>query len=289
VDVLPDRNGSGALQGPWACPANHISPKFQHAAVLSAPESARAIELQPLEKDPRRRPKPPIRGEVTGFSKSSRRRLLWLIGNLSEPILNSALFLTLTYPSGEPNSVDRTKHLDTLLKRMRREAPEASAIWKLEYTKKETPHFHLLILNLNFWHHAKIASAWAAIVKSENPHHEKAGTQVQRVTSQKHVARYIVKYVAKSQPYPESHRGRVWGKAGPIHLALSRKELYAVSRCVYNQIRRTFDAIRKSHQRTKAFKRAQNTFNRQRWFLQGSEVIRYLTWLQVEPLNLSPT
>src|SRR3989337_2762414 len=35
--------------------------------------------------------------------------------------------------------------------------------------------------------------------------------------------------------------------------------------------------------------RSAKAFNGQRWFLQGSEVIRYLTWLQVEPLNLSPT
>ena len=272
------------MQGALACPAHHISPAFYGVAVLSAPESARAVELQPLAREPRIRPKPPIRGEVTGFSRSSKRRLCWLIGQIAEPILNNALFLTLTYPAADPNAGERTKHLDSLLKRMRREAPEASAIWKLEYTKAETPHFHLLILNLNFWHHAKIAKAWAAIVNSENPNHEQAGTQIKRITSQKHAARYIIKYVSKCQPYPESHRGRVWGKAGPIHLAFSRKVVYAVSRCVYDQIRRTFDAIRKSHQRTKAFSRAQNTFNRQRWYIQGSEVIRYMQSLGQAPL-----
>lgn len=289
MDVSQGAIGSHASRVSLACPAIHISPFVRDFAALSACESGRAVELDPYEKDPNLRPTPPLRREITTFSRASRRRLLWLIAQIAQPILANSLFLTLTYPKGDSNAPDHAKHLDTLLKRLRRHAPNASAIWKLEYTKAQTPHFHLLVLGLDFWHHQAIAKAWAEIVRSDNPNHEQAGTRVERTHSHRNVARYIVKYVAKSSPYPEDHRGRVWGKSGPIHLAFSPKVIYSIARSTYAQIRRTFDKIRQAQKRDRGFNRSAKTTQKQRWFLSGSEVIRYLRYLAVEPITCGPT
>jgi hypothetical protein len=277
-------NGSGAFTGPLACPAFHISPSECYAAALSAPESARAVELIPFEKDQRRRNPPPKRRAITTFSRASRRRLLWLIGELHEAILQKALFLTLTYPKDDPTAALHQKHLDSLLKRLKRHAPESSAIWKLEYTKANTPHYHLLILNLEFWHHKRIAKAWSEIVQSDNPNHERAGTRVERVMCHKHVAKYIVKYVSKASPLPPNHRGRLWGKSGAIGKALAQKTIFLITKKTYLQIRRIFDRVRKASNRQRPFKRASCTAHRQRWFMRGSSAISLLAHLGISPI-----
>jgi hypothetical protein len=169
-----------------------------------------------------------------------------------------------------------------------RQAPAAAAVWKLEYTKAETPHFHLLILNLNFWHHKQIAKAWAEIVGSANPHHEVAGTRVEKVLCQTHVAKYIVKYVAKACPLPKSHKGRIWGKCGRIDLALSVKHVYQLSRSNFFRLRRSFDLLRRSYSRKRRFARASNVFNKQRWYLTGATCLRILEALGAPRIEFAP-
>lgn len=270
-----------------ACPASHISPLPVEGACLVAPEFARAIELSKLVKDKSRSKPPPRRDVVKSFSRASRRRLLWKIGQIHEQVLEKALFITLTYPAGDPCAERRQVHLDSLLKRLRRKAPNASAIWKVEYTKVGTPHFHLLILNLNFWAHAEVAKAWSDIVQSENIHHAQAGTQVVRVASVKHVARYIVKYVSKSGPLPENHRGRIWGTAGPLLRAFSPKRIFVLGREAFLAARRLLDKVRSSHKRSSPFRRQTNLNHTQRWYIQGSEVIRYAKWLGASEINVA--
>jgi hypothetical protein len=219
---------------------------------------------------------------VRGFSTASRRRLLWLIAQIAEPILNKALFLTLTYPTADPQAEHAKRHLDTLLKVLRRKAPDASAIWKLEYTKAGTPHFHLLVLNLNRWAYDDLALTWGRIVGSAHESHQAAGTRVERVRSKKHVARYIVKYISKGEPIPDTHLGRVWGKAGPIALAFAAKQLFLLSRDAFLRARRFLWLLRKSYNRRRPFRKAHKTDNLMRQFATGAVVLRYLKALPPE-------
>lgn len=286
---IAEFSDSGAI-GALACPACHTSPSVEAFAALSAPESARAIELKPLNPDPlRKAPRPGVRGAVRAFSPASRRRLLWTIAQVDEGLLNRALFVTLTYPADDPSLEYRQRHLDTLLKRLRRFAPEASVIWKLEYTKRNTPHYHLIVLNLNFWSYTEVARAWSEIVGSKNAAHARAGTQVQRVGDKSHVGRYITKYVSKAGTLPPNHQGRVWGTAGALQLSFAAKRVFVLARDHWSKIRRALDQVRRSHQRSKAFARKASTYNTQRWFAAGAEVIRYMRWLGVDELSLTPT
>lgn len=85
-----------------------------------------------------------IRGNVRGFSKQSRLRLLYLIGGIRKDA-HLPNFVTLTYPSEFP-TVERSKRdLKIFLQRLNRKFPEAGYIWKLEPQERSAPHFHLLV------------------------------------------------------------------------------------------------------------------------------------------------
>lgn len=289
MDVSLASNGSGASAvSRWACQASHISPRW--AAVVSAPESARAVELTPTEEpNPPCRTQPSHRKCVTSFSRASKRRLTWLIAQLSESVLSKALFLTLTYPASDMGNITPKRDIDVFGKRLARLFPSTSSIWKIEYTKRGVPHFHILLLGLDRWDHRELASVWASVVRSPNPNHQRAGTRIERVNSSKHAGRYISKYIAKIGAMPESHTGRCWGKLGDVLQFLSPKQYFALS---YEQMlaaRRVLDLLRKSLNRKAFFRRPQTLAGRKRCLCSGASVIRYLHWLGADPLSLSPT
>lgn len=198
--------------------------------------------------------------------------------------MTNALFLTLTYPSNDPASSKHQRDLDVLLKRMKRMAPDASAVWKLEYTKKNTPHFHLLVFNLNRWAHENLARSWSEIVASTHPDHRRAGTRVERINNKRHAARYIAKYVGKAQELPEGHKGRCWGKSGPIHLALSPLIHYLISREQLVKLRRACWNLRRSLNRKKVFNRRAQVQSTHRFYLAGQTAIALLQYLRAPPL-----
>ena len=228
------------------------------------------------------------RGPIRGFSRASRLRLLWLIAQVGVDAFKQALFLTLTYPAGDPVASSHKRHLDALLKRLARAHPEAVALWKLEYTEAGTPHFHLILFKVGFWHFKEVAQAWAAIVKSEHPAHVQAGVRIEKLLSKRHAARYLAKYVSKWSTYPQDHRGRVWGKVGSISALFSEKVMFVLSKVDMYRVRRTLDLIRKSLKRTRKFRRATNVGHSQRWFLGGSTVVRLLEAWKVPRLSFEP-
>jgi hypothetical protein len=267
----------------WACPSVHTSPSLGNFACLSAAESGTACLASPTFKPALPTPLGGLRQSITTFSPASRRRLLWLIAKLDETIVRNCLFLTLTYPQGDPSSKDHKKHLDTMTKRLIRKSKQASAIWKLEYTKKGTPHYHLLIFNLPRWNKTEIAAAWSGIVKSSNPNHEKAGTRIERPKIRAATIKYVTKYLSKGDHYPDSHQGRVWGKTGNISLALSTESIYLLSRETWAAMRRVFDNIRKARNRSRKWNRQASTYKAQKWFLHGSQVRKLMEWYKVDP------
>lgn len=216
---------------------------------------------------------------MTSFSRASRRRLLWLIAQIAEPILSSSLFLTLTYPASEKETVAPKRDIDAFLKRLARLSPQMSVIWKLEYTKANTPHFHLLLFGIPFLDHRRLADMWAEVVKSAHPDHRRAGTQVQRVESARHASRYVSKYIAKVGAMPPNHIGRCWGKAGNISAALSPVRLFALTIEQLLSARRFLDRLRLSFNRSKPFRRSSRYDQRKALFAAGSEVARYANWL----------
>lgn len=95
-----------------------------------------------------------LRGEVTGWSRKSRARMISrlatldyapLMGRIEQPAM-----VTLTYPGDwenlAPNGEVVKKHLTSFFKRFERAWGETwVGVWKLEFQRRGAPHFHLLM------------------------------------------------------------------------------------------------------------------------------------------------
>jgi hypothetical protein len=288
VDARPPQKDSDASQSSLACPSSHISPPY-HAATLSASESGTAVRLQPINI-----PNSPgfhhDRGPITGFSKSSRLRLFWLLAQLGVDCFKEALFLTLTYPKGDSNAPQNKRHLDSFIKRLKRQFPSAAALWKLEYTAAGTPHFHALLFGIPFWSHQKVAQSWAQVVRSEHPDHHRAGTRIEKLLNRRKAIFYLNKYLAKPSTCPPEHHGRVWGKTANLNSFFSQVTHYLLSKNQVATIRRSLDLIRQGQNRRRTFRRATNLTHAQRWFVRGDTIARLLAYLNIKPLAiLAPT
>jgi hypothetical protein len=92
------------------------------------------------------------RGKIKGFSRGSRGRLLKTVGRLRQDVL--PVFVTLTYPDDFPVTPERwQRDLAALWRRIKRQWPEAAAIWKKEFKRRKSgvnagkvaPHYHMML------------------------------------------------------------------------------------------------------------------------------------------------
>lgn len=140
-----------------------------------------------------------IRGMVTRFTRASRKRMLELLAKMREP--ERGTFITLTYPSIYPDTSQRWKrNIDAFLKRLKRIAPKAYGVWRIEPQSRGAPHYHLIVFNsptniirLRQW----VKLAWFQIVGSGDERHLKAGTRTDIICSVRHAMNYASKYAAK--------------------------------------------------------------------------------------------
>lgn len=163
------------------------------------------------------------RSYVSGFSPASRLRLMRLAATLRRDCV--PIFITLTYPGVYPETPKQWKrHLDTLVKRLRRRFEDCSAIWKLEPQRRGAPHFHLLLYGVyqvpddfRSW----LSEAWYKVVGSGDERHLKAGTRVEYLRSYRGAVSYAAKYMDKTvDDLPEAwgKPGRFWGVVGRDNL-----------------------------------------------------------------------
>lgn len=179
-------------------------------------------------------PPPPPRGDVRGFSKASRKRLLDKINSVRD--LEGAKFMTLTYPDHFPRHPQVWKtHIANFRKRLHRQFPECGGIWRLELKERKSgvnqgktaPHFHLILRGVDgslkrirHW----VAQGWYEVVQSGDPKHFQAGTNVELCQNRNHAAWYVAKYVAKiddgchhdAQTGEALWTGRMWGSFGEL-------------------------------------------------------------------------
>lgn len=161
------------------------------------------------------------RGEITGFSRKSRMRLLKKMSTLQKT--DRPLFITLTYPSEFPNDKEIYKaDLAKFLKRLVYRFPATCGVWRLEFQNRGAPHYHLLVWGLPYHHRILfwISKIWYEVVGSGDKKHLDAGTQVQKIRSWRGVMSYASKYMAKTGDYGQNI-GRVWGLFNRARLPVS--------------------------------------------------------------------
>lgn len=162
------------------------------------------------------------RSEITTFSKASRKRLLDLMSKISEEETQNAYFLTLTYPlSSQPTTSKAKRDLKVWTQRQNRFFQNAKFIWKMEFTKNQTIHFHILLLlpfklskdqfKAEIHRHKR---AWFEICQTENPDHFRAGTRFESPRNRAKLVKYLGKYISKVDFVPaDFNPGRIWGKS----------------------------------------------------------------------------
>jgi hypothetical protein len=181
------------------------------------------------------------RGIVKRMSYPSRLRLMRKMGQLKREEM--PLFVHLTYPNpGYPSVKESKRHLTLLLQRMKRKCPKIGYIWRLEFTKKKAPHYHLFIWgagitgkdrqNFAGW----ISNAWPEICDLGIFNHYLAGTTVEIIRNYRGTMHYASKYMAKADLEEQEDTGRCWGCGGKIPLdegeeiELSRKDTFRLLR-----------------------------------------------------------
>lgn len=160
------------------------------------------------------------RGIITGFSKTSRLRLLYTIARITRSIV--PIFLTLTYPdhfSTDPGQWSRD--MDTFAQRLARKG--WAAVWRKEFKCRKSgdsegswaPHFHLLVWGCTFEELFLFAhQAWYDVVNSGDVRHLRAGVRVEVLRDVRGTRGYVSKYAAKLDEYEDLFPdgcGRLWG------------------------------------------------------------------------------
>lgn len=210
--------------------AEGASDGLVRAAYLTVHTESRLIQLHlPGYNQP---PKSGTRGEVSGMSDESRKRLMILMHTIERKARLPA-FVTLTFPDEDiPSPREAKACLAKLFKRWARKwGGSVSAVWRMEAHPERSerlgrpvPHFHLLVWG-QWIDRAEISQEWAECVNSAQAFwkHLAAGVKTESIESFRGVASYTAKYLSKGEEWPLGDgAGRVWGVFQKASLPVDR-------------------------------------------------------------------
>jgi len=183
--------------------------------LLVYPSSVKVLRQKYAQKKPDT--PPPLRGEISGFSDASRRRLRFLAGNTSTKLISQ---FCLTYHQTSPDGATVKKHLHTWLENVRTRFPEVAYLWVLEFQTRGVPHFHIW-LNLpadlpglrNI-----LAKSWNRITEPGNAthlafHNHKKNFIPWEMYNASYACKYLDKQSQKAVPAGFTGCGRFWGNS----------------------------------------------------------------------------
>lgn len=167
----------------------------------------------------------PKRGEVSGFSDSSRFRCLKFVAGIDWKAGGECWFLTLTYPDTiewhEP--AIRQLHLSNFQTKLRRHYDRPIGfVWRTEWLPRKSgrcegeiaPHFHLVVFNAPLLTRQVAWNFWMESIGE----HVYADVWVEELYNAARVGLYIAKYAAKQIPLlgygaylGKALSGRAWG------------------------------------------------------------------------------
>ena len=184
---------------------------FWYDKYLERKENKRKKEEQ---RTPERR-----KGDIQGFSRKSRSRMLKKINQLDPDRISNLYHVTVTYPSRFPtDGITHKTDLDVYIKRIKRRFGEDIAlIWKLEFQKRGAPHYHILLLlpkeyNLLYlreWFKKNWKEVAQRFWDEKVENHKRISCDP--VDSLKKSGFYITKYLTKEEEDTPLNQGRYWG------------------------------------------------------------------------------
>jgi len=184
-------------------------------------------ELLEISHLPHRKKKPLYhrRGQIKGFTKGARLRMLRMIASINWGSVKHGVFITLTYPDehadrsmGERNT-DKYLFMRYIEKHL---GKKVGVIWRLEWEPRKsgkrlgqlTAHWHLIVFGIKFIPKDVVRSFWQCVLRADGP----VVTWIDGITTGKKLARYVGKYCSKlpeadvldNSTYLNS-QGRHWG------------------------------------------------------------------------------
>ncbi len=177
-----------------------------------------------------------------------------------------ALFATLTYPAAFPWDYREFKaHLAKFGKRFVYYFPNGAFHWKLEFQKRDAPHFHPIFWNVPVGtgkemqrFRAWVAENWYEVVGSGDVRHLRAGTSVELMRSQMAIMRYCAGYLSDTdQTRPGQSVGRYWGVVGREKIPYGKPVEVELSDDEYQLILRTARRWMRSCNRVRRIKHAE--------------------------------
>lgn len=188
---------------------------------------------------------PPEREEndIKEFSAKSRQRLFQKFNKINYSSYGIPLFLSLTWHHDFNYDRKGIKlFLRNYLKRLIRLLPPFDYIWKFEYQKRGTPHFHIVIFphdkKNNFdtdFIKSEIKKHWLELKQCKCNHCKEYAVKTIKLETLKMALSYISKEIAKvSQNYCDHDLGRIWGssnklrcnKVDELNITLNEFELF---------------------------------------------------------------
>jgi hypothetical protein len=160
---------------------------------------------------------PPERTEIQGFSDKSRRRLRFLAGNTSSPLISQ---FCLTYHRTTPDGRTVKKHLNAWLTRLRRRFPGVHYLWVLEFQTRGVPHFHVWLSLPHYMRglQLELAESWHRIAEPDSPEHlafhlHHKNLIAWDMRSPGYLCKYLDKQSQKAVPLGFVGCGRFWGNS----------------------------------------------------------------------------
>ena len=217
--------------------------RLDDGAIVQRAELYGAVPPKDADVEAGSRPK---RGNIDGFSRKSRKRLLDEFNQLDKSKVRSVAFLTLTFPDSVSSKPGVWKAaLEAFRRRLEREYPHMSAIWRAELQKRKSgarlgevlPHYHLIVFGLAQGRNISDAVlkaellSWMPKAWTEISGAGRAGLDIKIETSWRRVFAYIAKYVSKSggSSLAVPGFGRHWGRFQPKNLPWAVKWVCYVS------------------------------------------------------------
>lgn len=188
-----------------------------------------------------------IRGQITEFSRKSRKRLLDLVARIR--MVGRVSFITVTYGQVWPEPQQAKLHLRELIRRITRNNPSTFILWRQEFQERGASHFHLIVFNAPFIPKLDLAVLWLSIIGNEYADNTLDGhgrhvlvelpdgsniappfTRIEAVRTPHQLTAYVSKYVGKrdsgfnSAPYLHTEAGEVLPIPSGRHWGIVNRE-----------------------------------------------------------------
>lgn len=170
--------------------------------------------------------KPPTRGQITGFSKRARGRMLRKVASIDWDNVRQGHFITYTYPDARALSgrIERNKAKSSIHRDVEREmGRRVAALYRVEWKPRLTgqligqlaPHLHVLYFGIEYIDYEYLRRRWAGAIGFDGY----ANIDGKKLDAGDMAAVYMAKYCAKeespirldNEPYENKEVGKAYG------------------------------------------------------------------------------